>query len=212
MPKQNRVTPFGEIVAIPERGGWMGNRGLLHDPQQVIRRSWRLKAWITCKLSFKERQREVMSPGKYTELFFLDEATALAAGHRPCAECRRADYNRFKSLWLAANHDLIPQENPRIREIDAIIHQERIDEIGRKKTFTATLDSLPDGVFAVHPDTMAPALLRDNRLWQWSPAGYLPSRLRTDHLSVEVLTAASLVKTISHGYSPQIHQSVFLST
>lgn len=211
MPKQNRVTPTGEIVVVPNRGEWMGNRGLLHDAQQVVRRPWRLKAWIICLLSFKGRQREVMAPGRYTELFFLDEATAMAAGHRPCAECRRADYNRFKSRWLAANHDLLPQENPRIREVDAIIHQQRIDEKGRKKTYVANIDSLPDGVFIVHPEKRTPALIRDNRLWLWSPAGYQVSTLKADHLSGEILTPLSLVKTISHGYSPQIHHSAFFS-
>lgn len=209
MPKQNRVTPTGEILALPNRGEWMGNRGLLHDTNQAVRRSWRLKAWIICLLSFKERQRAVMAPGRYTELFFLDEATAMAAGHRPCAECRRADFNRFKSLWLTANHDLLPQENPRIREVDAIIHQERIDAKGRKKTYTASIASLPDGVFIVHPEMKVPALIRNHRLWQWSPAGYQACMLTMDRLSVEVLTPQSLVKTISRGYSPQIHSSAF---
>ena len=95
VPKQNRVTPFGEIVAVPERGTLMGNRGVLHDDRGTIRRPWQLRRWILCVLEFKNRKRSVMSPGCYTELFFLDEATGLAAGHRPCAECQRPRFREF---------------------------------------------------------------------------------------------------------------------
>ncbi len=208
MPKQNRVTPFGDIVAIPERGGWMGNRGLLHDPQQVIRRSWRLKAWITCKLSFKERQREVMSPGKYTELFFLDEVTAMAAGHRPCAECRREDYRRFKSLWLSANQDMLPKENPRIGEIDAIIHRERIDLQGNKVLFEANIDSLPDGVFIISPTDDKPALIWRQKIHTWTPNGYIGNLPLPNNVIVRVLTPGTLVKTIAAGYQPTVHSTI----
>src|SRR6478735_581650 len=99
MPRRNRVTPFGEIVAVPERGTMMGNRGVLHDAQGRIRRPWQVKRWILCLLEFRERHREVMAPDRYTELFFLDEATGLAAGHCPCAECRRKSYNAFVDAW-----------------------------------------------------------------------------------------------------------------
>src|SRR4051812_13082053 len=102
MPRQNRVTPSGEIVAVPERGTMLGNRGLLHDGQGLIVRQWKEKRWIVCVLQFKGRRREVMSPGLYTELFFLDEATALAAGHRPCAECCRERFDAFRGAWAAA--------------------------------------------------------------------------------------------------------------
>src|SRR5262245_57299437 len=111
MPLQNRVTPFGELVAVAERSAWMGNRGgCFHTPDQCLkRRHWAGTRWLVCVLEFRERHREVMSPGLYTELFFLDEATALAAGHRPCRECRREDHERFKTAWLRGNggHDLI---------------------------------------------------------------------------------------------------------
>src|SRR5919204_6549006 len=103
MPRQNRVTPFGEIVATPERGTLMGNRGVLHDGEGRIRRPWQLRRWLVCVLDLKGRKRRVMTPGRYTELFFLDEATALAAGHRPCAECRRARFLAFCSAWGTAN-------------------------------------------------------------------------------------------------------------
>ena len=100
---QNRVNPYGKIIETEARGAWMGNRGLLHNENKEIVRPYKLKAWITCLLQFKGRQREIMSPNRYTELFFLDEATALAAGHRPCFECRKEDYNKFKSLWIKGN-------------------------------------------------------------------------------------------------------------
>src|ERR1700761_3400486 len=100
---RNRVTPQGDIIKTPARGAWMGNRGVIHDEHKQIRRSFKLKAWITCLLQFKGRHREVMTPGRWTELFFFDEATAFSAGHRPCGECRRHDYRRFKAAWLEGN-------------------------------------------------------------------------------------------------------------
>ncbi len=101
MPRQNRVTPFGEIIATSERGTFMGNRGILHDPDGRVRRKWVLKNWLVCVLEFRGRKRTVMTPNRYTELFFLDEATALAAGHRPCAECRHARFIDFCIAWKA---------------------------------------------------------------------------------------------------------------
>src|SRR5262245_61405643 len=101
MPRQNRVTPFGEVVAVPERGTFMGNRGVLHDEGGRIRRAWLVKRWILCVLEFKGRHRAIMAPDRYTELFFLDEATGLAAGHRPCAECRRSRFLAFRDAWAA---------------------------------------------------------------------------------------------------------------
>src|SRR3954451_12290461 len=103
MPRQNRVTPFGHIIATPERGTFMGNRGILHDEQGTIRRPWKVKRWLVCVLEFRERQRTVMAPNRYTELFFLDEATALAAGHRPCAECRHERFLAFCAAWKNAH-------------------------------------------------------------------------------------------------------------
>jgi hypothetical protein len=123
MPRQNRVTPFGDIIATPERGTFMGNRGVLHDQQGNIRRQWQLKRWLVCVLQFRGRKRTVMSPGRYTELFMLDEATALAAGHRPCAECRRERFNAFRSAWrLARAADA--SSLPTAVEIDNCLHGE----------------------------------------------------------------------------------------
>src|ERR687885_1053495 len=103
VPLRNRVTPYGEIVAVAGRGTLMGNRGRLHDAQRQIVRDWQVRRWIACRLQFRGRHREVMTPGRYTELFFLDEATALADGHRPCAECQRGRYRLFREIWAAAN-------------------------------------------------------------------------------------------------------------
>ncbi|HEV2353312.1 MAG TPA: hypothetical protein VGR89_03670 [Puia sp.] len=100
---QNRVDPRGSLIKTTARGAWMGNRGVIHDGQRNIIRPWKLKAWLTCQLVFKDRHRQVMAPDRYTELFFLDEATAFSAGHRPCAECRRSAFNRFKMAWIVAN-------------------------------------------------------------------------------------------------------------
>ena len=113
MPRQNRVTPAGDIIATPERGTFFGNRGVLHDDQGRIRRTWQLKRWLICVLEYKGRRRTVMTPGRYTELFFLDEATALAAGHRPCAECRRERYNAFCAAGAPGMHGPLDRRSPR---------------------------------------------------------------------------------------------------
>jgi hypothetical protein len=146
MPLQNRVTPWGEIVATPERGLFMGNRGCLHDGQRRVTKAWARTPWVTCLLEFKDRHREVMSPGQYTELFFLDEATALAAGHRPCATCRRADYDAFKALWLEANPELAARSEGKTTEIDKLLHAERVDARRNKRTWSARL-----GIFRTGP-------------------------------------------------------------
>src|SRR5437879_1969205 len=121
MPRQNRVTPFGQIVATPERGDFMGNRGVIHDRDGRIRKPWRVKRWLICLLQFKGEKRAVMTPGLYTELFFLDEATALAAGHRPCALCRRERYNAFRDAWH------VGETRPSAIAIDERLHTERMN-------------------------------------------------------------------------------------
>ena len=119
---QNRVDPFGNIIKTKARGAWMDNRGILHNEEQQIIRPFKLKAWITCKLEFKGRKRQVMSPNRYTELFFLDEATSFAAGHRPCFECRRNDYHHFKSLWIKGNPEYHFNEKTSVKAMDDILH------------------------------------------------------------------------------------------
>ena len=150
-PLQNRVTPFGDLIATPARGTLMGNRGRLHDPgRRIVRRiAGGYRAWVTCLLAFRGRRRAVMAPNRYTELFFLDEATALAAGHRPCGECRRADFRRFKAAWLAGNRDRGLGPDALIGAIDRELHRDRLDPDGRPRTYQAELGSLPDGVFVV---------------------------------------------------------------
>lgn len=185
----------------------MGNRGLLHSPQRKIVRTWRLKAWIICVLAFKDRQREVMTPGRYTELFFLDEATALAAGHRPCGECRYPDYKRFKSLWLEANGALVDSPNPLIQQIDQVIHRERIDMHGNKVLFQEDLANLPNGVFVLLDEDKDYHLILNDFFYRWSPAGYESVKKRFKG-AVHVITPRSIVKTIRQGYQPQIHSSI----
>ena len=144
MPLQNRVTPTGEIVADPARGLLMGNRGCLHRPDRQLGASrWRSAAWICCVLDWRGRRRDPMPPGRWTALFFLDEATALAAGHRPCAYCRRADYLRFAGAWQAAQR--LPSL-PRAPDMDQILHRERLDPARRQRTHRAPAAGLPDGV------------------------------------------------------------------
>jgi hypothetical protein len=206
MALQNRVTPFGEIIATPARGTFMGNRGVLHNGDKKLGSArWRAKAWITCALEFKGRWRTVMGPGTYTELFFLDEATTCAAGHRPCAECRRSDFARFTAAWTSGM-DRTAGQRASAKEIDARLHQERISRPGRaKRTFEAPVDHLPDGVMVVRREHPEQALLvLGGSLYPWSPEGYgapLPRRSGIVH----VLTPPSITMAIAAGYRPQLH-------
>ncbi len=199
MPLQNRVTPFGEIFADPARGLWMGNRGRLHDDGRTILRPWQVRRWITCRLEFRSRHREVMSPRTYTELFFLDEATAFAAGHRPCGECRHAAYRRFRDLWTAVH----PSDPVGADWIDRRLHAERLVGRSGKRTEPAELAGLPDGTF-VAMDGRA-WLVLDRALLEWSPAGYAGSRPRPRRCRVALLTPRSVVAVFRAGCRPQVH-------
>lgn len=212
MPLQNRVNPWGEIVAIPERGLFMGNRGCLHDGQRRVAKAWARTPWVICLLEFKNRHREVMSPGQYTELFFLDEATALAAGHRPCATCRRADYDSFKALWLKANPELAARSEGKITEIDKLLHAERVDAGRNKRTGSARLGDLPEGSMVVFPGTRDPLLVWGGRVHKWTPGGYTSARSLDRNAEVEVLTPASVVKALADGYRPVVHPSAEASS
>ncbi|MGE0765336.1 MAG: hypothetical protein AB7L90_02630 [Hyphomicrobiaceae bacterium] len=206
MPLQNRVTPVGEIVAHPARGLMMGNRGgPLHDAHRTLgRRRWVSRQWICCRLSFNDRQRQVMTPGRYTELFFLDEATALAAGHRPCFECRRDDSLRFASLWAAARGHT---ERATAPEMDRVLHAERVDEAGRKVTYHAGRGDLPSGTFVRLGSQ--PYLVWATRLYPWSPEGYGdPRPLHREPTAMEVLTPRSIVAVLGGGFVPGVHPSV----
>lgn len=210
MPLQNRVTPEGEIIATPHRGLLMGNRGgAFHAPDKTIgTRRWATRQWIACVLDFKGRHREVMQPNRYTELFFLDEATALAAGHRPCFECRRSDADRFAELWTKSHGG---EERARAPAMDEVLHAERVDRDRRKVTFLARRADIPSGAFVRYARDGAQArsyLIAGNKLLAWEPAGYTalvsPSAITEE---VEVLTPASIVAVLSAGYRPMLHPS-----
>ena len=203
MPLQNRVTPFGEIVAIEQRGMFMGNRGIIHDPatRTLLARRWTNKAWIICRCDFRGVRRQVMSRRSWTELFFLDEATALAAGHRPCYYCRREAALEFAGAWARA-HRL---KRAGATEIDARLHEQR----------------LQDGAKRVHPLRGAPAELPDGAMvvasgeayvmvrglaFRWCESGYQAPRAlpRADGL----LTPPSTVATLRAGFRCTLHPRV----
>ena len=208
MPRQNRITPFGDIIATPDRGTFMGNRGVLHDAEGRIRRTWQLKRWIVCVLEFRGRKRTVMTPDRYTELFFLDEATALAAGHRPCAECRHARFLDFCNAWGAADSADGTTARPTAHELDDRLHAERVAADRSKRSFVTALDDLPDGVIvAVAAWGERAYLVQGDYLLAWSPAGYDERRRRPKGEAVKVLTPPSTVKAIQAGYVAEIHPS-----
>src|SRR5215212_9537418 len=150
MPRQNRVTPFGEFEATPARSLFMGNRGILHDDQGCLGPArWRHKNWVACALSFKNQHRSIMAPGRYTELFFCDEAVALAAGHRPCGECRRANFDRYAGAWERAYELARP---PKAGEMDEALHHARVSSDKRQVTFQAKVGNVPDGTFVSFPE------------------------------------------------------------
>jgi hypothetical protein len=199
---QNRVAPTGEIVANPARGTLMGNRGCLHRPDRALGTArWRSKMWICCVLRWRDVRRDVMPPGRWTALFFLDEATALAAGHRPCGYCRRAAYASFAEAWRDAAGLARP---PRAGEMDTRLHAERVDpRTRRQRTRPACAGDLPDGVMARLDGTCG--LLAGGRFLPWSFAGYLtPVTLRPD-TPVELLTPPATVAAIAAGYRPLLH-------
>jgi len=204
MPLQNRVDPCGVIFRTTARGTFIGNRGgAIHGDRSEIVRQFKSRRWIACLLEFKGIRRQVMSPRCYTELFFLDEAVALAAGHRPCAECRRERFNAFKNAWKRSEPD---RADPLLApEIDAELHRARIDSRGRNVTYQASLNSLPDGCF-VQIDGSS-YLVWDESLLLWSPQGYLKEDRRPAGLTVTVLTPEPIVECIRRGYQPEIHKS-----
>jgi hypothetical protein len=186
----------------------LGNRGTLHDAEGRIRRPWQVKRWLLCVLEFKGRRRTVMAPNRYTELFFLDEATGLATGHRPCAECRRSRFLAFRDAWAAGNRRLLDSEPFRAATIDARLHAERTAPDRSKRTFTANIDELPDGVFVKLGDPDGGAcLIWGGNLLGWSPGGYTGRRPRPRGEVVSVLTPRSTVAAIRAGYVPEVHPS-----
>jgi hypothetical protein len=203
MPLQNRVTPWGEIVAISERGGFMGNRGgMLHDPatRTLTRRRWATRTWIICLCDFNGRRRTLMAPNRYTELFFLDEATALAAGHRPCFECRRRDADAFRATWARGRGEPVP----RAAAMDAVLHRERLDgREQRRHPLPRAVSALPDGAMVADAD--AAFVVAGGATFRWSPSGYAPGR---PGRNVALLTPPSTLAALDAGYGPRLHASV----
>jgi hypothetical protein len=199
VPLRNRVTPLGELIATPERGLVYGNRGCLHNAQGEIRSVYATKRWIACRLCFRGRRRSpLMSPGRFTELFFLDEATALAAGHRPCAECRRSDYNRFSGLWLQLHPGQIGAD-----AIDAQLHEERLAPGRRERLLhEARYSELADGTFVLEAGW--PHLVLGRQLLTWSPGGYREAHRRPTHARATVITPRSLIGVLGSGWSPSV--------
>jgi hypothetical protein len=208
LPKQNRVTPFGEIVATPERGTFLGNRGILHDAEGHLRRKWVLKRWLVCVLDFRGRKRTVMTPNRYTELFFLDEASALAAGHRPCAECRHARFIDFCIAWKAAHLGAKESRRPTADEMDDRLHTERVGPDRSKPTHPSRLEDLPDGALVTLPGSDDTAwLVWKDQIFKWSLGGYQERRPRPKRVDVALLTPPSTVAAIRAGYIPEVHPS-----
>jgi hypothetical protein len=200
MPLQNRVDPFGELFASPARGTLMGNRGgRFHaDDQNLTTRRWASRQWICCVLEFKNRQRDVWGR-YYTELFFLDEVTALAAGHRPCFECRRKEAERFATL----SSDKTMRASA--ESMDKVLHAERLNGKA-KRTHRRKLDTLPDGAMvALDGEAFA---VRGKLLLRWTPAGYPGSKPRPRGIEVDVLTLPSILSVLTRGYEPIWHLSV----
>ncbi len=202
MSLQNRVTPLGDIVATPQRGMFMGNRGIIHDPatRTLLNRRWSSKAWLICVCDFRGRRRDVMATRSWTELFFLDEATALAAGHRPCFYCRRDDANAFRAAWEQGNgvaHAGAP-------DIDEVLHRERLD--GKQKRLHALpmpLEQLPDG--AIVQAGGESYLILKRRFLLWSFEGYREAA--TPPRDAALLTPPSTLRAFSAGYRSVLHPS-----
>ena len=203
MPLQNRVTPLGDLIATPARGLVYGNRGCLHDDERRIRRRFQVRRWIACRLEYKGRRRSaLMQPGKYTELFFLDEATAFAAGHRPCAECRREDYDRFAAFWRELHGDVGADA------IDLRLHAERVDPVTRgHRLHEADVDELPDGAFVIRNG--GPHVVLGDKLLGWSPTEYVAREPRRSGRA-PLITPPSLVALLASGWAsavPFLHPS-----
>ena len=205
MPLQNRVDPWGTIFRTPARGTMLGNRGgALHNDEREIVRAYASRRWITCVLEFKGRHRIVMSPRRYTELFFLDEAVAFAAGHRPCAECRRARFNAFLNAWKRRRGG-DDSEPVRADAVDLELHRARAGRHGVKVTYQAPLDSLPNGSFVESEG--AAWLVWNEALLLWTPEGYARKERRPSGAAATVLTPRPIVECFRAGYEPDTHPS-----
>ena len=204
MPLQNRVDPWGRLIAVDARGAWLGNRGILHNENKEIIARWKHKSWVVCQLAFKGRRRQIFGPNSYSELFFLDEATAFSAGHRPCAECRRERYSEFKEAWQDANGasslEIV------IGQIDEQLHMERIASGGETSSHCMEFRDLPFGAFIERNNEAY--LYCQMKLRKWSPSGYIEvEALPMSDEVVKVLTPLSIVQMYKNGFTPQVHES-----
>jgi len=202
MTLQNRVTPFGDIVALPQRGLFIGNRGIIHDPatKTLLQRRWTTKAWLVCTCDYKGIRRSMMAGRSWTELFFLDEATALAAGHRPCFLCRRAAAEAFRVAWAAGNGNA----PPKAFEIDRALHRERLDRRGKRlHDLPGLYRDLPDGAKVAARG--AAFLILSGSALRWDVEGYRA----TDPVSAidGLLTPPSSLRALAAGYRPTLHPS-----
>lgn len=203
MPLRNRVTPLGEIVAVADRGEFMGNRGILHNDSQELTRSWGHRNWVYCLTDFRNRKRALMQPNAYTELFFLDEVTALAAGHRPCGECQRGRYREFQGLMEQAHGaKLVPSDMDRLLNKDRLTSGRRNR---RQRRFSTFFKNLPSATMVLFDG--GAHLKSGRRLLEWSPSGYRASREIGGHVVVDVLTPAITVEMLRLGFEPEIHPS-----
>jgi hypothetical protein len=202
MPLQNRVTPTGDIIATAHRGLFTGNRGIIHDPatKTLLKKRWSSPAWITCVCEFRGWRRKVMGGRSWTELFFLDEATAFAAGHRPCFFCRRDDANRFRAAWEKGNG----VAGIRAREMDSVLHGERLER-GKKRLhpLPKPVRELPDGAMVQRGEESF--LILQGRALRWSMAGYQKTGAALE--DAMVLTPSSTLRALGAGYRPVLHAS-----
>ncbi len=205
MPHQNRVTAFGKLIATAERGTLYGNRGCLVNNDGKIVRQFKEIRWLICVLDFKNRRHPMMAPGRYTGLFFLDEATALAAGHRPCAECQRDRFKLFRSCWATANPGEARSEKPLAPVMNVVLSKERLGS----RNYCNSIHDLPDGSFVTNDDVEAYLVLK-KELFLWTPGGYLNENRTKFNFPARILTPASVVRSLAAGYPVTIHPSAFV--
>lgn len=203
-PLQNRVDPWGQLHAVPARGNLMGNRGVLHEGQTIVR-PWKSQAWVTCVLDATFQKRSPFSPGTYSELFFLDEATSFAAGHRPCRVCQRQRHDAFNGAWTSANKPSEPGARLPIAEIDKALHKERARPDRTKRTCRATVSELPPGTFFEHAGQARLVWTTGHLVWSFQ--GYTRAEPIDPGVEVEVLTPRSIVQLFASGFRPCVHAS-----
>jgi hypothetical protein len=204
MPLQNRVNPYGEMAAVTSRGAWMGNRGYLHTPSRAITNvRWTSRAWIICELSYRGKQRTIMAPDSYTELFFLDEATALAAGHRPCGKCRKVALKEFMSKWHASK---VPAKGA-LATFDDALHFQRAPVVGKADLPLVDFGAVPDGCIIALARGGDPHLVLRRKVLRWSFDGYDNAQDVPEKAQVILITPRVTKDIIARGYQPQIHPS-----